>query len=135
MPDWLSRHIKRVDVMGVGVELREQPSQAGVVSPHPALQAQEGKIASGKLTLVRHGKATGFMFDVKVFVDDHPMVEIENGGRVTLDLPVGQRRVDVSAGGMTRSAIIDIRQGETVRYQVYFSEWGILGGGLNFKSA
>ena len=30
-------------------------------------------------------------------------------------------------------AMIDIRDGETVHYQIYFSAFGVFGGGLNFK--
>lgn len=132
---WLSRYIKRVDAMGVSVELREQPAHTTTVSPHPALQSKNGKVASGKLIVVRHPKVTGTMYEVKVFVDDHLMCEIDNGERSTLELPVGDRRVEVSGGGMTRAITINIQEGATVRYQLYFSDLGILGGGLNFKPA
>lgn len=63
------------------------------------------------------------------------MGEVRNGGSITLDLPAGQRRVEVSGGGLSNSAIISIADGQTTRYEMYFSVWGILGGGLNFKPA
>lgn len=75
------------------------------------------------------------MYAVRVVVDGQLMGEVKNGGTLTLELPAGQRTVHVSGGGMSRDAIIGIADGQTTRYQMYFSTWGVLGGGLNFKPA
>lgn len=91
---------------------------------------------TGKLVIMRSSALTGAMHPVHVFVDGQVIGEVVNGGTLTLELPVGQRQVEVRGhGGMSRSATIDIRQGATANYKMYFSSLGILGGGLNFKPA
>lgn len=90
--------------------------------------------ASGKLVIMRPSALTGAMHPIHVFVDGQVVGEVANGGTVTIELPVGQRQVEVRGhGGMSRSVAIDIRQGATVSYQLYFSSLGILGGGVKFK--
>lgn len=78
---------------------------------------------------------TAAMYAVQVVVDGLVMGEVKNGGTLTLELPASRRQVQVSGGMMTRNATIDIADGKTTRYQMYFSNWGFLGGGLNFKPA
>lgn len=78
---------------------------------------------------------TAAMYAVQVVVDGQLMGEVKNGGTITLDLPAGQHRVEVSGGGLSKAATVQIADGQTCRYQIYFSAWGILGGGLNFKPA
>jgi hypothetical protein len=78
---------------------------------------------------------TGSMYAVQVFVDGELMGEVKNGGTITLELPAGKHKVEISGGMLSNSATIRISDGKTTRYQMYFSEWGFLGGGLNFKPA
>jgi ribosomal protein L40E len=91
--------------------------------------------ATGKLVIMRSSAMTAAMYAVQVVVDGQLMGEVKNGGTITLDLPAGQRKVEVRGGGMSRAASIRIVDGQTTRYQMYFSAWGFLGGGLNFKPA
>lgn len=92
-------------------------------------------IKVGKLNIVRESKVTGIMYAVQVTVDGQPMGKIWNGGALTLELPAGHRQIDVRGGGLSRSTTVQIGEGQTSQYQMYFSEWGFLGGGLNFKPA
>ena len=91
--------------------------------------------AIGKLVIIRSSAVTGGIYAVRVTVDGKLVGEVGNGGSITLELPAGQRRVEVKGGGLSNSAIIPIADGQTTRFQMYFSVWGILGGGLNFKPA
>jgi hypothetical protein len=75
------------------------------------------------------------MYPVQVIVDGQLMGEVHNSESLTLELPAGQRTVRVSGGGMSRDATISIADGVTTQYQMCFSNWGLLGGGLNFKPA
>lgn len=91
--------------------------------------------ATGELVLMRSSAVTGGMHPVEVRVDGELLGELRNGGQMTLELETGPRAVEVSGGGMSRKVTVDVRDGETQRYQLYFSAWGILGGGLNLKPA
>ena len=84
---------------------------------------------------MRSSAMTGAMYAVQVIVDGQLMGEVKNGDTLTLELPAGQRTVRVGGGGMSRDATIGIADGIATRYQMYFSNWGFLGGGLNFKPA
>ncbi len=92
-------------------------------------------VATGTLELIRASGFTGAMYAVQVSVDGEFLGELRNGGILTLDLPAGERLVELSGGGLSREAEVTIHDGETTRYQLYFSAWGALGGGLNFKPA
>jgi hypothetical protein len=91
--------------------------------------------ATGKLVLMRSSAVTGGIHPVEVRVDGELRGELRNGGQMTLELEAGPREVEVRGGGLSRSVAITITDGETQRYQLYFSAWGILGGGLNLKPA
>ena len=78
---------------------------------------------------------TGSMYAVQVAVDGDLVGEVDNGETFIAELTAGQHTVQVSGGGMSRDASITIGDGEETRYQMYFSNWGFLGGGLNFKPA
>lgn len=73
---------------------------------------------------------TGAMYAVQIMVDNQLMGEVNNGCTVTLELPAGHHEVEVSGGGLTRRATIRIVDEQTTYCQMYFSAWGILGGGL-----
>jgi hypothetical protein len=78
---------------------------------------------------------TGAMYGIKIYVDEQLVGEIQNGETITLELPAGNRSAKVNGGGMSRNVTIPIVDLTMTRYQVYFSNWGFLGGGLNFKPA
>jgi hypothetical protein len=84
---------------------------------------------------MRSSAMTGGIYAVQIVVNGQLMGEVKNGGTIMLDLPVGLNKVQVSGGGLSNSSTVRIVDGQATRYQVYFSAWGILGGGLNFKPA
>lgn len=105
-------------------------------APSPANNRDaEPALAFGKLEIIRSSAMTGAMYAVKVEVDGKTVGEIGNGGTLLLELPAGERNVRVRGGGMSRTATVNITTGQTTCYQTYFSELGLLGGGLNFKPA
>ena len=73
------------------------------------------------------------MYGVKIVVDGQLMCEIAKGGAATFELLAGPHRVEVSGGGLSNVATIQIADGATSRYHVDFSAFGALGGGLKFK--
>jgi len=75
------------------------------------------------------------MHVVRVSVDGEFMGEMKGGGTLTLDVAAGARVVEVSGGGLSRTVTVNIDDGKTVRFEMYFSNWGALGGGLNLKPA
>ena len=89
----------------------------------------------GKLVIVRLSAMTGSMYAVRVTVGGELFGEVKNGGQVTVELPDGKHKVKVAGGGLSNSAVVNIVGAKTTRFQMYFSEWGIFGGGLNFKPA
>lgn len=118
------------------VSCKECGAQVAASAPTcPKCGVSRPGAATGKLVIIRSSAMTAAMYAVRVVVDGQLMGEVKNGGTLTLDLPAGQRNVQVSGGGMSREATIAIADGKTTRYQIYFSNWGFLGGGLNFKPA
>jgi hypothetical protein len=73
------------------------------------------------------------MYGVKVVIDGQAICEIAKGGTATVELLAGSHRVEVSGGGLSNSATIQIDDGAATRYHMDFSAFGALGGGLKFK--
>lgn len=118
------------------VSCKECGAQVAASAPTcPKCGVSRPGAATGQLVIVRSSAITGAMHGVRVVVDGQLMGEVKNGATLTLDLPVGQRNVQVRGGGMSREATITIADCKTTRYQMYFSNLGFLGGGLNFKPA
>jgi hypothetical protein len=70
-----------------------------------------------------------------VFVDGDVVGEAKNGSTARFELAPGERRIEVRGhGGLSRTVAISIRENETVTYEVSFSAFGILGGGLKLKA-
>ena len=75
------------------------------------------------------------MYSVKVVIDGHPVCEIARGASAKIDLLAGPHQVQVSGGGLSNSATVQIVDGHVTRYSLDFSALGALGGGLKFKPA
>jgi len=88
---------------------------------------------AGRLLLARPFAITGAMHSVTVAVNGEATGAIKNGGSLVLDLVVGDHRVKITGGGMSDSAVVTIKNGEDVRYELAFSALGILGGGLKLR--
>jgi hypothetical protein len=97
--------------------------KCGVASPGGA----------GQLVISRSTALTGARYDVKIVIDGQAVCEIAKGGAATFELLAGPHRVDVSGGGLSSAATIQIVDGVTYRYHLDFSAFGALGGGLRFK--
>ncbi|MBA4189488.1 MAG: hypothetical protein C0467_15985 [Planctomycetaceae bacterium] len=89
--------------------------------------------STGKLHLIRSSSMTGGMHVVRVSVDGEFMGEVKGGATLTLDVAAGARVVEVSGGGLSRTVIVQVEDGKTARYEMSFSNWGALGGGLNLN--
>ncbi|MGZ5459943.1 MAG: hypothetical protein ACXW5U_10800 [Thermoanaerobaculia bacterium] len=75
------------------------------------------------------------MYAIQMTIDGQPAGEIKKGDSVTFDLLAGDHQVDVRGGGLSNSAAFQILDGQATRYEMYFSPFGILGGGLKLKPA
>jgi hypothetical protein len=88
---------------------------------------------AGQLVISRSTALTGAMYAVKVVIDGQNVGEIAKGGAATFELLAGPHRVEVSGGGLSNAATIQIIDGVVSRYHLDFSAFGALGGGLKFK--
>jgi len=88
---------------------------------------------AGQLLLIRRPAMTGAMYSVKVAVDGQPVGEIKNDATLRVALLAGEHRVDIRGGGMSDTAEVKIQDGQQTPYDVSFSAFGILGGGLKLK--
>jgi hypothetical protein len=76
---------------------------------------------------------TGAMSSVEVKVDGHPAGVVKNGGTLGVDLLAGTYRLEVSGGGMSNSAVAHVQDGASTTFEVSFSAFGALGGGLKLR--
>jgi hypothetical protein len=86
---------------------------------------------TGNLVISRKAKTTGSFHSVQVFIDEQPMGDVKDGGVLNIELPAGSHAVQVAGGGMSRTVNVAIGKGQVLHFQTYFSNLGILGGGLN----
>lgn len=84
----------------------------------------------GTLIIMRSSAITGVMSPITIVVDEKPQGELRNGQTLTISLPRGKHTLQATGGLLSKSTTIDITDGCEARYQVRFSNWGILGGGL-----
>lgn len=110
---------------GTTVITEQAPGKSAVVAP----------TATGELVIVRSKALTGSMYAVQVTIDGRLMGEVKNGATIKLAIPGGRHEVKVNGGGLSRSATIEVAAGQSVHYQMSFSNWGALGGGLKFGPA
>jgi hypothetical protein len=75
------------------------------------------------------------MYSVKVVIDGQPVCEIARGASAKFELLVGPHKVEVSGGGLSNSATVQIADALVTRYDLDFSALGALGGGIKFKPA
>jgi hypothetical protein len=93
-------------------------------------------IRTGSLVINRLSKNTGRLAEVQVSVDGSVMGVVKSGITLTLELPAGERRVQVSGAGSSAEATITITEGQVTQYQMYFNPWGFgLCGRLVFVPA
>ena len=88
---------------------------------------------AGQLVITRSRALTGTMYAVKVVINGRLVGEIASGGTATFELSVGSHQVEVSGGGLSNRATVQISDDATTAYSLDFSSFGILGGGLKFN--
>ncbi len=81
-------------------------------------------IRTGSLVINRLSRNTGKLADVQVSVDGSVMGVVKSGITLTLELPAGERKVQVSGFGSSAEATIKITEGQVTQYQTFFSPWG-----------
>lgn len=99
----------------------------------PARTATGG--STGTLVIMRASAMTAAMYAVEVILAGKVVGKVKNGGTLTVQLPAGQHQVQVRGGGLKNAATVRISGGKTTQYEMSFSMWGALGGGLIFKPA
>lgn len=78
---------------------------------------------------------TGALYSVKVLIDGVYVGEIKNGAGLSVEVPPGTHSIHMNGGGLKKDATFEIKEGATTKLTCYFSNLGILGGGLNIKPA
>jgi hypothetical protein len=89
---------------------------------------------AGRLVIARRFGFTGATNAIKVIVGGKQIGQVNNGKSVTVEMVVGSYKIEVQGGGMSASTVAHIRDSQSTQYEVSFSEFGILGGGLKLKS-
>jgi len=115
-------------------EKRRIENEAKRQAEEEARRIEEAKRnAPGMVTVSRTATATGGMYGVQIAVDGEVMGEIGGAEYLQLRLRPGTHVIAVSGGGMSRSLRLTVSPNDEVNLETYFSNWGILGGGLNLK--
>ena len=89
---------------------------------------------AGRLVLARPFGMTGAMNTVQIIVGGQRIGEVNNGKSATFEMPAGSYKLEIRGGGMSDSAAVQIVDGQLTHYDVSFSAFGILGGGLKLKA-
>jgi len=102
--------------------------------------------APATLVITRRPKVTGFLHSVNVKVDGSFHGSIGGGflsgvldllasrdNSVTISLPDGTHEIEVAGGGLKATAKVEAVSGKVYGLKVYFSNLGILGGGLRLE--
>ena len=76
---------------------------------------------------------TGAMSNVEIKIAGQVVGTVKNGGTVAIDLLAGTYRLEVAGGGMSNSAEAQVQDGAATVFEVSFSMWGALGGGLKLR--
>ena len=98
-----------------------------VASPsEPPLVAE----TRAKLVLFRKRSATASMFEVAVSVDQQIVGHLNENDALTVMVDPGEHAVEVSGGSLRRSQLFSVAPAEVLEFKTYFSNWGVLGGGL-----
>ena len=102
--------------------------------PKNVLQADEEKRnVPGMIVLHRKATWSGFMCSIHVTVDGIEKGKLNAFEEIKFEVAPGEHIIKVSAGGLRNSLRVDINCGESLRFETDYSDWGILGGGLNLK--
>src|SRR5438067_1706271 len=89
---------------------------------------------AGRLVIARPFGMTGATSTVQIIVAGQRIGEVNNGKSATFEMLAGSYKLEVRGGGMSDSAVFQIVDGQSKHYDVSFSAFGILGGGLKLES-
>ncbi|MBO09594.1 MAG: hypothetical protein CMJ68_02405 [Planctomycetaceae bacterium] len=94
---------------------------------------ETGSTTTGNVVIRRKAKMTGLAHSITVICDGVKMGKVGNGGDLTLALPAGMNTIRLKGGMMKRELELEVQAGTTHEIECYFSELGVLGGGLVAK--
>ena len=104
------------------------PSKAATVAvPPPTTQAGD---PTATLFLARAKSATGFIYGVTITLDGQLIGTLQENERLTVKVSIGVHTIEVRGGGLHRSQTLAADSAQVLEFETYFSNWGILGGGL-----
>ena len=113
-------------------ECSSEVSEAALLCPRCGI-SNPGLARTGTLIISRKSGTTGFMYSLQVVADGKQVGDLKSGVSFTLDLPAGEHAIQVAGGGLSKQVVVTVVEGQVLRYQTYFSAWGLLGGGLNLR--
>jgi hypothetical protein len=82
------------------------------------------------VTVSRTSTATGGMYEVEVAINGRRAGAVYGDQSLELQLRPGRYVMEVAGGGLSNSLKFTVEPGERLEFEMYFSNWGILGGGL-----
>jgi hypothetical protein len=84
----------------------------------------------GEVSIHREPKLTGSMYLVEIIIDGRTHAKLKSNARMTAELEPGDHWMQAIGGGLSRVINFHVEQDRELAYKTYFSNWGILGGGL-----
>ena len=113
--------------------LERTPPMPQYSSPGPSFISAEPYLheaEAGKVSIHREPKLTGFMHSVEIIIDGRSLANLKSNASMTVDLEVGDHWMQAKGGGLSRVINFHVERDAELTYKTYFSNWGILGGGL-----
>ena len=78
----------------------------------------------------RIATATGYLYEVAVSINGQKAGAVFGDQSLILQLQPGAYVIKVAGGGLSNSLTLTVERNQPLEFEMYFSNWGILGGGL-----
>lgn len=96
----------------------------------PLFPSGDAREMDASLVLSRSRSATGGSHTIAVTLDGEPIGNLNEGDTLTVKITRGQHTIHFGGGGLYRSQTITTQSGQVLEFETYFSNWGIIGGGV-----
>ena len=110
--------------------IAEEDAESKRIADDARRRAEESERTPGLVTVCRTKTATGGTYSVQVSINGQISGKVFAGERLEFPLPPGDYSMRVEGGGLSSSVQFFILPRKRLEFETYFSNWGILGGGL-----
>ncbi len=95
---------------------------------------EERRNAPVPVRISRIATTTGCMYEVTVSINGQKAGAVSGDQSLILQLQPGAYVMKVAGGGLSNSLTLTVERNQPLEFEMYFSNWGILGGGLVLRS-